>query len=34
MKLDDAVIARIDEAIGSVVVTDPTKTVSPESRPA
>ncbi|CAH0251351.1 aldo/keto reductase family protein [Plantibacter cousiniae (nom. nud.)] len=34
VKLDDAVIARIDEAIGSVAETDPSKTVSPESRPA
>jgi aryl-alcohol dehydrogenase-like predicted oxidoreductase len=34
VKLDDAVIARIDEAIGSVAETDPAKTVSPESRPA
>lgn len=34
VKLDDTVIARIDEAIGSVAETDPSKTVSPESRPA
>ncbi|AZH82781.1 aldo/keto reductase [Plantibacter sp. PA-3-X8] len=34
VKLDDAVIVRIDEAIGSVAETDPSKTVSPESRPA
>ncbi|WP_085511920.1 aldo/keto reductase family protein [Plantibacter flavus] len=34
VKLDDAIIARIDEAIGSVAETDPSKTVSPESRPA
>ncbi|MGG7450814.1 aldo/keto reductase family protein [Plantibacter auratus] len=34
VKLDDAVIARIDEAVGSVAETDPSKTVSPESRPA
>jgi aryl-alcohol dehydrogenase-like predicted oxidoreductase len=34
VKLDDAVIARIDEAIGSVAETDPSKTVSPEARPA
>ncbi len=34
VKLDDSVIARIDEAVASVAETDPSKTVSPESRPA
>ncbi|WP_285041079.1 aldo/keto reductase family protein [Plantibacter sp. LMC-P-059a] len=34
VKLDDSVIARIDEAVASVAETDPAKTVSPESRPA
>ena len=34
VKLDDSVIARIDEAVASVAETDPAKTVSPDSRPA
>lgn len=32
--LDAAVMAKIDEAIGSMAETDPAKTVSPEQRPA
>ncbi|MCX7522169.1 aldo/keto reductase family protein [Microbacterium sp. STN6] len=32
--LDATVLARIDEALGGLAETDPTKTVSPESRPS
>jgi aryl-alcohol dehydrogenase-like predicted oxidoreductase len=31
--LDEGILARIDEALGSVVVRDPKHTVSPEKRP-
>lgn len=34
VKLDDLVIEQINAAVGSVAETDPSKTVSPESRPA
>jgi aryl-alcohol dehydrogenase-like predicted oxidoreductase len=34
VRLDGDVLARIDEAVGDVAVTDPAETVSPERRPA
>jgi hypothetical protein len=34
VKLDASVLARIDEAVGSLAEMDPAKTISPDKRPA